>query len=177
MTNAVSSWLNKKPTPGGYGSMALKYIVTLKSDEREVLEQLLTRGKAAARKLTRARILLKIDAGEHGPGWTDGEVVDALDTSASTILRLRRCFVERGFEAVLDDKPSDRMYERRLDGRAEAHLIAIACAPPPEGRALWTLQLLADRLVELKLVDSVSYETVRRTLKKTNSSRGRPSDG
>jgi hypothetical protein len=157
--------------------MALRYIVTLTKDERETLEQVLAKGKAAARKLTRARMLLKVDVGEHGPGWSDEEVVDVLDTSASTILRLRRRFVEDGFEAALEDKPSERVYERRLDGTAEAHLVALACSRPPEGRATWTLQLLADRLVELDLVDSVSYETVRRTLKKTSSSRGRRSDG
>jgi transposase len=157
--------------------MALRYTVTLTKDERETLEALLTKGKAAARKLTRARILLKVDSGEHGPGWSDEEVVDALDTSASTILRLRRRFVEDGFEVALEDKPSARIYARRLDGTAEAHLVALACSRPPDGRATWTLQLLADRLVELDLVEAVSYETVRRTLKKTSSSRGRQSAG
>lgn len=157
--------------------MALRYTVTLTKDERETLEGLLAKGKAAARKLTRARILLKADSGEHGLGWTDDEIVDALDVSASTILRLRRRFVEEGFEAALEDKPSARVYARRLDGAAEAHLVALACSSPPDGRATWTLQLLADRLVELDVVDSVSYETVRRTLKKTSSSRGRQSDG
>ena len=157
--------------------MALRYIVTLTKDERETLEQVLAKGKVAARKLTRARILLKVDVGEYGPGWSDEEVVDARDTSASTILRLRRRFVEQGFEAALEDKPSDRVYQRRIDGAAEAHLVALACSRPPAGRATWTLQLLADRLVELDVVEAVSYETVRRTLKKTSSSRGRLSDG
>ena len=157
--------------------MALRYTVTLTKDERETLEGVLARGKAAARKLTRARILLKVDCGEHGPGWNDEEVVDALDTSASTILRLRRRFVEDGFEAALEDKPSARVYAHRLDGAAEAHLVALACSRPPEGRATWTLQLLADRLVELDVVEAVSDETVRRTLKKTSSSRGRQNDG
>jgi homeodomain-containing protein len=152
--------------------MATKYIVTLTSDERTTLDRLLTAGKAPARKLTRARILLKLDAGEHGPAWTDEEVIDALDTSASTVLRLRRRFIEQGFEAALDDTPSERVYERRLDGAAEARLVALACSTPPEGRATWTLQLLADRLVELHVVDTISDETVRRALKKTSSSRG-----
>jgi hypothetical protein len=157
--------------------MALRYTVTLTKDERETLEGLLAKGKAAARKLTRARVLLKVDTGEYGPGWSDDEVVNALDTSASTILRLRRRFVEDGFASALEDKPSDRIYAHRLDGTAEAHLVALACSRPPEGRATWTLQLLADRLVELDIVEAVSSETVRRTLKKTSSSRGRRNDG
>ncbi len=157
--------------------MATKYIVTLTADERRTLEQLLSRGTAIARKLTRVRILLKIDCGEHGPGWTDDEVVDALDTSPSTILRLRRRFIEQGFDAALDDKRAERVYDRKLDGAAEAHLVAIACSEPPEGRAAWTLQLLADRLVELSVVDQISDETVRRALKKTSSSRGRAGNG
>jgi hypothetical protein len=152
--------------------MATRYIVTLTSDERAALDRLLTAGKAPARKLTRARMLLKIDAGEHGPAWTDEEVLDALDTSASTVLRLRRRFIEQGFEAALDDKRAERVYDRRLDGAAEARLVALACSTPPEGRATWTLQLLADRLVELHVVDTISDETVRRALKKTSSSRG-----
>lgn len=157
--------------------MATKYIVTLTADERERLEKLLKSGKAIARKLTRARILLKVDCGEHGPAWTDDEVVDALDTSPSTILRLRRRFIEQGFDAALDDTRADRVYDRKLDGAAEAHLVAIACSEPPEGRASWTLQLLADRLVELSVVDQISDETVRRALKKTSSSRGRGGSG
>jgi hypothetical protein len=157
--------------------MATKYIVTLTADERHSLEQLIRSGTAVARKLTRARILLKIDCGEHGPAWSDDEVSDALDTSPSTILRLRRRFIEQGFDAALDDRRADRVYDRKLDGAAEAHLVAIACSEPPSGRAAWTLQLLADRLVELSVVDSISDETVRRALKKTSSSRGRGGSG
>jgi hypothetical protein len=152
--------------------MATKYTVTLTKDEREILEQMLRRGTALARKLTWARILLKIDEGPYGPGWSDEEVLDALDTSAATIYRRRRCFIEYGFEVAVHGKPPDRPYPHKLDGAAEAQLIAIACSAPPEGRTVWTLQMLADRLVQLKIVDQISYETVRRTLKKTNSSRG-----
>ena len=157
--------------------MVLKYIVTLTPEERLTLEQLLAKGKASARKLTRARILLKVDAGPCGLPSTDEEVADALGTSPSTVFRLRERFVTEGFEAALEQRPSSRVYERRLDGTAEAQLIAIACSPAPEGRATWTLQLLADRLVELGVVESISYETVRTTLKKTSSSRGGRSNG
>jgi hypothetical protein len=152
--------------------MALKYSVTLTEDERDSLEQLLAKGKAAARKLTRARVLLKVDAGEHGPAWSDEEVVDALDCSAATVYRLRERFVMEGFKEALEHKRPDRVYERRLDGKGEAQLIHLACSQPPEGRARWTMQMLADRLVQLGVVGRISPETVRLTLKKTNSSHG-----
>ena len=152
--------------------MALKYIVTLTKEERDSLEQLLAKGKAAARKLTRARILLKIDEGEHGPAWSEEEVVDALDCSASTVYRVRERFVLEGFEAALEHKRPDRVYVRRLDGEAEARLVTLACSSAPEGRNRWTMRMLADRLIELGVVGRVSSETVRLTLKKTNSSHG-----
>ena len=152
--------------------MALKYIVTLTKDERNSLEQLLAKGKAAARKLTRARILLKIDVGEYGPAWSEEEVVDALDCSPSTVYRVRERFVLEGFEAALEHKTPDRVYVRRLDGEAEARLVTLACSKAPEGRNRWTMKLLADRLIELGVVGRISSETVRLTLKKTNSSHG-----
>lgn len=152
--------------------MALKYTVTLTKDERETLEQLLAKGKAAARKLTRARILLKVDAGRFGPAWSEEEVIDALDTSASTVYRVRERFVTEGFEAALEHKTPDRVYERRLDGKAEARLVQIACSSAPKGQKRWTLRLLADRMVELGYVERVSRQTIHETLKKTNSSRG-----
>jgi hypothetical protein len=152
--------------------MALKYIVTLTKDERETLEHLLAKGKAAARKLTRARILLKVDAGEFGPAWSDDEVVDALDTSASTVYRVRERFVTESFEAALEHKRPNRVYERRLDGKAEARLIQLACSPAPTGHKRWTLRLLADRMVELGYVERVSRQAIHDTLKKTNSSHG-----
>ena len=152
--------------------MALKYRVTLIQEERDELEQLLAKGKAAARKLTHARILLKADASEGGPGWRDETIVHALDCSAATVYRVRERFVRKGVEAALEPKPPARVYPRRLDGKGEAQLVTLACSQPPGGRTRWTLQLLADRLVELDVVDRISPETVRLTLKKTHSSRG-----
>ena len=152
--------------------MALKYTVTLTKEERESLEQLLAKGKAAARKLTRARILLKVDAGAFGPAWSEDEIVDALDVSASTVYRVRERFVTEGFEAALEHKTPNRVYERRLDGKAEARLVQLACSTAPKGHTRWTLRLLADRMVELGYVERVSRQTIHETLKKTSSSRG-----
>jgi transposase len=150
-----------------------KYLVTLTAEEREHLAGLLSAGKRSALTLTRARILLKADQTDGGPAWEDARIAEALDCGLRTVERVRRRFVERGPEAALGRKPQDRpSRERKLDGRAEARLIALACSAPPDGRAAWTLQLLADRLVELRVVDSVCDETVRRALKKTRSSRG-----
>ena len=146
-----------------------KYIVTLTAEERQGLHDLIAAGKAAARKLTHARILLKADAADGGPAWPDGQIAEALEVSSATIERVRQRFVERGLEAALVRKPQDRpSRQRTLDGRAEARLIALACSTPPGGRAVWTMQLLADKLVELEVVDSISDETVRLALKKTS---------
>jgi len=143
--------------------MAKKYIVTLTEEESQYLQQMLSGGEERVRKLTRARILLKTDE-----GWTDETISEALDTSVSTIERTRRRFVEEGIEAALNRRRSTRWYERKLDGNAEAHLVALACSAPPEGRDRWTLRLLAETLVSLEQVDidSVSHETVRQVLKK-----------
>jgi len=150
-----------------------KYKVTLTTEERKSLQELIAAGKAAAKKLIHARILLKADAAPGGPAWTDARIAEALEVNVTTVERLRERFVEQGFEAALNRKKQDRpSRERTLDGKAEARLIALACSEPPRGRARWTLRLLADKLVELEIVDTVSTETVRRTLKKTNSSRG-----
>ena len=150
-----------------------KYEVTLTPAERLRLHGLNAAGKGAAKKLAHARILLKADAAPDGPGWSDSRIADAVEVSPDTVARVRERFVERGLEAALvrkqQGKPSS---ERVLDGRAEAKLVALACSAAPGGRAVWTMQLLADKLVELKVVASVSDETVRRTLKKTRSSRG-----
>jgi transposase len=146
-----------------------KYKVTLTAEERQDLHDLIAAGKAAAQKLAHARILLKADAAEGGPAGTDDRIAGAVEVSVATVERVRQRFVEQGLEAALVRKPQDRpSRERKLDGRAEAHLIALACSAPPGGRSEWTMQLLADKLVELEVVDSVSDETVRRTLKKTN---------
>ena len=150
-----------------------KYLVTLTAEERQALHELTAAGKASARKLTHARILLKADQADGGPAWPDERIAEALDVGLSTIARVRQRFVEQALEAALDRKPQDRPSRRRkLDGRAEARLIALACASPPDGRQEWTMQLLADQLVALEVVDAVSDETVRRVLKKTSSSRG-----
>jgi transposase len=150
-----------------------KYKVTLTDEERNSLQALIAAGKAAAKKLTHARILLKADAAPGGPGWTDARIADALDVNVTTVERLRERFVEQGLDAALVRKQQERPSRARtFDGQAEAHLIALACSEPPDGRVRWTLRLLADKLVELAIVDTVSTETVRRLLKKTNSSRG-----
>jgi transposase len=142
-----------------------KYIVDLSTDEREHLQQLIGRGKSSARKLTRARILLKAS-----DGCTDEEIVAALQVGVATVERLRKRFVEAGIEA-LNERPRPGN-KPKLSPKAQARLLAEACSKAPDGRKHWTLQLLADRVVQLKLADSCSYELVRRTLKKTNSSPG-----
>jgi hypothetical protein len=155
-----------------------KYLVTLTPEEREQLTGLLSAGKRSALTLLRARILLKADQAPGGSAWHDDRIAEALDCGLRTIERVRQRFVEHGLEAALGRKPQERPSRLpKLDGRAEAHLIALACSPPPEGRAEWTMQLLADKLVELRIVDSICDETVRRTLKKTKSSLGRRSSG
>ena len=152
--------------------MQKRYRVTLEKDERRELEAMVSTGKAAARKFVRARILLLADEADDGPGKNAPEIVEALGCGRATVERVRKQFVENGLEETLLPKPTIRTYERRLDGRAEAHLVAIACGAPPEGRVRWTLRLLADRLVGLGVADCISYETVRQALKKTNSSHG-----
>jgi transposase len=150
-----------------------KYKVTLTPDERQSLRDLITAGRASALKLARARILLKADAAPGGPAWPDARIAEAVEVNVTTVERVRERFVEHGLEAALDRKKQDRpSRERKLDGRAEARLVALACSDPPRGQAAWTLRLLADRLVELAVVDTISPETVRQALKKTNSSRG-----
>jgi transposase len=146
-----------------------KYKVTLTEEERKTLEHLISRGKGAARKLLHARILLKAD---ESVGWTDEAISEALEVSLSTIGRVRERFVEEGVEAALERKAPNRVYQRRLDGAQEAHLVALVCSPPPEDRGRWTLKLLADKMVELEYVEYVSKETVRQTLKKMNLSPG-----
>jgi transposase len=150
-----------------------KFKVTLTASERQLLQKLISAGKAAAKKLIHARILLKADAAKGGPAWSDSHIAKAVEVHADTVARVRQRFVEQGLEAALVRKQQEKpSRERVLDGRAEAKLIALACSAAPEGREAWTMQLLADKLVELKIVDSVSDETVRRVLKKTRSSRG-----
>jgi transposase len=154
------------------GVMEKRYRVTLTGAERQELQAMVSAGKAAARKLVRARILLLADQADGGPAKADPEVADALGCGRATIDRVRKQFVEEGMEATLNPKPTTRIYERRLDGKAEAHLVAIACGAPPKGRARWTLRLLADQMVGLGYVESVCHEAVRQTLKKMNLSLG-----
>lgn len=147
------------------------YVVVLSPEERERLEKLISTGRTSSKRQIRARILLKADTSAAGPGWSDEQIGDALEVSVSTVARVRKRSVEQGLAAVLDRAVVRRPSRRRLDGEQEARLLAVACSPPPEGRARWTLRLLADKVVELEVVESISYETVRRTLKKTRSSR------
>lgn len=149
--------------------MHKRYVVRLTEEERGDLEALVRLGRAHARKLLYARILLKTDVSEGGPAWADERIAEALETSADTVARERRHFFEDGLEVALMTRKPGRPRRRVMDGRAEAHLVALACSEPPEGRANWTLRLLADRMVELGRVGTVSHETVRRTLKKTLS--------
>jgi transposase len=150
-----------------------RYKVTLTEEERQQLQDLIASGKAAARKLTHARILLKAAASPGGPAWTDQRIVEAVEVGVATVERVRQRFVEEGLEAAWGrQKPARPSRQPKLDGRAEARLLALACSAPPQGRKEWTLRLLADRLVELEVVAAIAAETVRRALKKTRSSRG-----
>jgi transposase len=147
--------------------MNKKVRVTLTPAERDELGCLLSRGKADVRKLKHAQILLKADQAEGGPAWPDARIAEALDAGITTVERVRQRFVEEGLAAALSPyRGGRRIYARKLDGAQQAHLIALACSSPPEGRGRWTLRLLASRMVELAYVDRLSYETVRQTLKK-----------
>jgi transposase len=149
-----------------------KYVVRLTLEERKQLESLVRKGRAAAAKRLKPQILLKSDAGPEGSGWTDAQVAEALEVSVGHVHVTRQAYVERGLEATLARKSRGGSAPRKLDGAQEARLIALACGPAPEGRARWTLRLLADKLVELEIIESISKDSVRRTLKKTTLSRG-----
>ena len=149
--------------------MSKKYVVRLTSEERATLQRLVSVGKAAARKILHARILLAADQGPQGPGWRDEQIAQGLTAHPRTVANVRQRLVEQGLDAALDRKKRlSPPIPPKLDGKVEAHLIALRCSLPPQGRMRWTLQLLADKVVELKIVDSLSYETVRRALKKTS---------
>jgi DNA-binding transcriptional ArsR family regulator len=149
--------------------MNKKYPVILTQTEREHLKSLIAAGTAPARKLTHARILLKADQSPEGPAWVDEQVADAVEVSQPTVSRVRKQYFQEGLRAALNRRPPNREYHRKLDGEQEARLVALACSEPPEGQARWSLRLLADKLVELEIVEEeISYQTVRRTLKKTN---------
>jgi poly-gamma-glutamate capsule biosynthesis protein CapA/YwtB (metallophosphatase superfamily) len=154
------------------------YVVRLSIEEREQLNALIQKGKAPARQVLKARILLKADASEAGEGWSDQRIAEALDTSIDTVARTRQQLVEGGINAALTRKHSPNSARRRIfDGAAEAKLIALACSPPPKGRKRWTLTLLEGAVVELNIVERASDNTISRTLKKTRSSRISKSSG
>ena len=149
-----------------------KYIVTLTDEERERITALIQTGSHPARKLLKARILLKADASDAGEGWSDSQIAAALETSVDTVARTRQRLVEEGLDAALTRKHSPNSARQRIfDGVAEARLIALACSKAPAGRVRWTLQLLEEKVVELKIVERASDNTIGRTLKKTFSGR------
>jgi hypothetical protein len=152
--------------------MRKQYVVRLPEEGRAHLQTVIGRGTASARALTHARILLKANQGEAGPGWTDAAIAVALEVDPTTVARVRKLYVTDGLDAALQRKAPDREYRRKLDGEQEAHLIALACSSPPDGFKRWTLRLLAAEVVELAVVDTVSHETVRQVVKQTTSSRG-----
>lgn len=147
-----------------------KYVVRLDVGEREQLQSLVDEGRGSKTVRQRARVLLKADESAQGPAWADERIAEFAEVGHSTVHRVRQRFVEEGFEAAVFRKPASNRQYRKLDGEGEARLIAIACGEAPRGRSRWTLHLLADKLVTLGVVDSISHECVRRTLKKTNSS-------
>jgi transposase len=154
-----------------------KWVVRLDATERQELETVLATPRAAAERVLRARVLLKADEGSGGPAWSDTTIADAFEISVSKVRRLRQRLVDEGLAATLVRHPSPQARLRKLDGAREARLVTLACSAPPPGRARWTLQLLADQLVALEVVDTISDETVRRTLKKTPSSLGGSASG
>ncbi len=150
-------------------TMKKKYPIILTESERTELKQLIAAGTAPARKLTHARVLLKADQSAQGPGWVDERIAEAVEVSQPTISRIRKQYVQEGLEAALNRRAPNREYHRKLDGEQEARLVALACSAPPEGHVRWSLRLLADRLVELEVVENISYQTVGRILKKTRA--------
>lgn len=151
---------------------AKRYKVTLTEEEREELTALVSKGKGQARRLRRARILLMADEAQENGGWKDADIAQALKASVRTVERTRQTCVEQGIEAALNHTRPKKSRRKTLDGEAEARLVQLACSPAPEGREEWSMQLLADKLIELEVVETVSRETVRTTLKKMNLSPG-----
>lgn len=157
--------------------MEKKYIVKLTNEERAELNKILSNGNAAAKKHKIARVLLRADSSEAGMGYTDAKIVDEVEISAKTVTRLRKKFIDGGLEEVFKKKFTPRYSRRKFDGEGEARLIAICCSEAPEGRARWTLKLLADKVVELNIVDNISEDTIGRVLKKTNLNLGKKKNG
>jgi hypothetical protein len=155
-----------------------KYVVRLSAEEREQLQTLIRKGKSPAKRLLKARILLKADVSDAGEGWSDSRIIEAFETSAAMVYRVRKQQVEEGFAALLSRKQrATPAVPRIFDGEKEAKLIALACSTPPKGRARWTLRLLENKVVELGIVERASDSTIGRTLKKTRSSRIAASTG
>lgn len=152
--------------------MKQKFIVTLTEVERSQLKEMISSGQASARQIRRAYILLKSDSSPEGPNWGYQAICEAYETSSLTVYNVRKHYVEGGLNRAVFRKKPQRVYERRLDGEGEAHLVALACGEPPEGYERWSLRLLQDRMIRLEIVDSISHETIRQTLKKTSSSLG-----
>ena len=149
------------------GRAITKYRVKLTADERHELEQLIRTGRSAGWKLRRAQALLKFDEGERGSGWSNAKIAEAFEVTTRSLENWRKQSVERGPLSLLDRKKRDGSKQRKLDGTGEAALVKLACSTPPEGHSRWSLRLLADQLVTLEVVDSIGYECVRQTLKKT----------
>ena len=152
--------------------MKQKYFVKLTETERSQLKEMISSGEASARQIRRAYILLKSDCSDEGPNWNYRAICEAYDVSSLTVYNVRKNYVEGGLKRAILRKKPDRVYERRLDGKGEARLVALACSAPPDGYESWSLRLLQDRLIRLEVVESISHETIRQTLKKTSSSLG-----
>ena len=152
--------------------MKQKYIVKLSDTERSQLKELISSGEASARQIRRAYILLKSDSSAGGPNWNYKAICEAYEVSSLTVYNVRKNYNEGGLNRAILRKKPERVYKRRLDGEGEAHLIALACSEPPEGYERWSLRLLQDRLIRLEIVDNISHETIRQTLKKTSSNLG-----
>ena len=152
--------------------MKQKYIVKLTETERSQLKELISSGEASARQIRRAYILLKSDSSEGGPTWKYQTICEAYDVSSLTVYTVRKNYIAGGLERAILRKKPDRVYKRRLDGEGEAHLIALACSEPPDGYERWSLRLLKDRIIRLEIVENISHETIRQTLKKTSSNLG-----
>ena len=152
--------------------MYKKYRVALSAEQRQRLTTLISTGSLSTAANRHARILLKADTARGGHGWTDEQISDAFDVHIRTVMRVRQAFVQAGLERAVSRKKPYGPRPHKIDGQVEAHLVALVCSPPPPGQVRWSLRLLSDRLVELVDLESVSYETVRRALKKTHSSRG-----
>jgi hypothetical protein len=153
---------------GGAVLRRTKHAVVLTDEQRAALRTLVGRGVAPARRLAHARILLKADQGEGGAAWSDAAIAGALEVHPATVARVRQHYVAAGLDAALDRRAPRREYVRKLDGAQEAHLVALTCGTPPEGRTRWSLRLLADELVRLEVVDTVAHETVRQTVQQTS---------